>query len=71
MSSQAKTVCWVIAVLVGIASCAGVGGSGGSKTTTTGPGSSSCAQQGKQEFTSFSSPEWKRYVAECAPADVK
>lgn len=68
---RAKTsVGWVIFwVVVAVGCVAGLGNSNssGGSTTKTGPGSPSCVEQGKQEFTSFSDPAWKRYARECAP----
>lgn len=62
---------WVIVAFGCCAGLAGNSGSGGSGTTNTGPGSASCREQGKQEFTDFRDPAWKRYVQECSPPGLK
>lgn len=68
---------WIVFGVLMLGGCLAASSSSGTSKSSpsgvgsSGYGSSGCASQGKQEFTSFNDPAWKRYIAECAPPGVK
>lgn len=73
--STGKVIFWVIVALFAIGALFS-NNTNPAKATSGGVGSSdygsaSCREAGKKQFTSFDSPEWRDYIARCAPPGVK